>query len=99
MSPVDGILCLLDKILDFMDFEDLEKMACVWKFFCYTATMDKLYIKFDFEEISSDKESLTIKEKDSLSQDNQGVIKHGNKSAPSANSTLYRTDTARLTKE
>ena len=36
----------LDKILDYLTVDELTHIALVSKFFCYVATMDKLYVKF-----------------------------------------------------
>ncbi|CAI2380533.1 unnamed protein product [Moneuplotes crassus] len=60
IPPCEAILCLLDRIFSYYDFDDLEKMACVCRLFCYTATMDKLYScrinSIDSEGESSNKE-------------------------------------------
>lgn len=47
MKPQHGVLGLLDLIFDFLSFEDLEKMAVVCKLFCYAATLDRLYDKYE----------------------------------------------------
>ena len=104
MSPTDAILWVLDKIFDFLDFDDLENAALVWKFFCYTATMDKLYAKFDLDNLSTDSHRNEIKDnKDEKKWDSTSIgkptTKTGHKSNISAGSTFNRTDTARLTKE
>lgn len=61
--------------------------------------MDKLYIKFDFEDISCEEEKRMENENDLNSQENEKVIILGQKSMLSGNSTCYRTDTIRVTKE
>ncbi|CAI2377326.1 unnamed protein product [Moneuplotes crassus] len=40
------VLFLLDYIFDFLTLDELASMCLVNKFFCYVATMEKLYIKF-----------------------------------------------------
>jgi len=47
------ILVCLDKILDYLPLEDLSRMTAVNKFFCYTATLERLYEKFDIDETES----------------------------------------------
>ena len=47
INPKIAILGLLDKIFDYFTFEDLERVAWVWKLFWYVATLDKLYVKYE----------------------------------------------------
>mmetsp|Transcript_18592 Transcript_18592/g.21363 ORF Transcript_18592/g.21363 Transcript_18592/m.21363 type:complete len:104 (-) Transcript_18592:871-1182(-) len=42
-----GILCLLDQILDYLPFKDLERLIFVSKFFLFCATLEKLYQKYN----------------------------------------------------
>lgn len=53
MNPKSAILWLIDQIFDYLEIEDLEKVACVCRLFMYTATMEKLYQKFDITESDS----------------------------------------------
>lgn len=46
MKPKHGILCMLDKIFDFMDIDELERMAKVSRLFCFAATLERHYEKF-----------------------------------------------------
>lgn len=47
------VFACLDRILDYLPLEDLSRMTAVNKFFCYTATLERLYIKFEIEETES----------------------------------------------
>ena len=42
-----AFLGVLDLIFDYLPFEDLERVAGVWKFFWYTAFLDKLFEKYE----------------------------------------------------
>ena len=46
MKPKHGILCLLDRIFDFFDIEELGRMTGVWRLFCFAATLERNYTKF-----------------------------------------------------
>jgi hypothetical protein len=53
MEPEVGILALLDNIFDYFTVADLERMFSVCKYFCFVASMDKLYHKFGIFESSN----------------------------------------------
>jgi len=46
-SKREEVLLFLDLILDYLTFEELTQMFSVNKFFCYVATMERLYVKFN----------------------------------------------------
>mmetsp|Transcript_42913 Transcript_42913/g.50328 ORF Transcript_42913/g.50328 Transcript_42913/m.50328 type:complete len:183 (-) Transcript_42913:276-824(-) len=52
-DPSIAVLSLLDKIMDYLPLEDLTRMTAVNKFFCYVATLEKLYVKFGFSKTES----------------------------------------------
>mmetsp|Transcript_20483 Transcript_20483/g.22842 ORF Transcript_20483/g.22842 Transcript_20483/m.22842 type:complete len:145 (+) Transcript_20483:73-507(+) len=46
MKPKHGILCMLDKVFDYFDLEELERMTKVCRLFCFAATLERNYEKF-----------------------------------------------------
>lgn len=66
MEPKSGVLCLIDLIFDYFSFEDLEKMAKVWKLFWYVATLDCLLQKYG----NDDEQSNANSDKNSKLQSN-----------------------------
>jgi hypothetical protein len=58
-------MIIIDLIFDYFTFEDLEKMACVWKLFWYVATLDKLCDKYSKQrKKKSEKVALVRRVKD-----------------------------------
>lgn len=43
----------IDRIMDYLPLADLTRMTEVSKFFCYVATLEKLYIKFGLDDTES----------------------------------------------
>ena len=61
IEPQVAVMGMLDKIFDYLTIEELEKFALVCKFFCYVATLDKLYEKYGInEDFSSDLSSSPL---------------------------------------
>ena len=57
-KPEAGVLALLDVIFDYLTIHDLEKMVLVCKFFCFVATLDKLFDKFEIQHNSKVEQHL-----------------------------------------
>jgi len=55
LKPNLGVLSLLDKIWDYLEFDDLERLAPWWKLFWYVVTLDRLLEKYDHSYMSSKK--------------------------------------------
>ncbi|CAI2360247.1 unnamed protein product [Moneuplotes crassus] len=72
-ANVKVILLCLDRILDYLPIEDLCRATAVNKFFCYTATMERLYDKFRVEET----ESFVETELNALTEDWKSEQKKG----------------------
>ena len=73
LKPAEGVLCFLDKIFDYLDFEDLEKWVFWWKLFWYTVTLDRILEKYEEDLWSSIKTVDKIDEDlvENMSLDNQ----------------------------
>ena len=50
LKPSQGVLCVLDVIVDYLDFEDLERIALVSHLFWFVATQDRLLTKFESQD-------------------------------------------------
>lgn len=48
---------MLDRIFDYLEFDDLVKMTGAWRLFWYVATMESLYKKF---ELTSSSKTFSI---------------------------------------
>ena len=40
-------MCMIDMIFDYLDIQDLQIMTCVSKLFCFAATLERNYDKFN----------------------------------------------------
>jgi hypothetical protein len=94
LQPKFGVLGLLDKILDYLEFEELERVILVSKIFFYAATQEKLYIKFDLHSISS---TLSFQDEDVDKIMKKIKEKRSHKSIVSAVSTKIRSDSRACT--
>lgn len=94
LQPKFGVLALLDKILDYLEFEELEKVILVSKIFFYAATQEKLYVKFELHSKSS---SLSFDENDADKTLKKVKEKRSHKSVVSAVSTKVRSDSRACT--
>mmetsp|Transcript_28407 Transcript_28407/g.28194 ORF Transcript_28407/g.28194 Transcript_28407/m.28194 type:complete len:270 (+) Transcript_28407:95-904(+) len=73
MKPSQGVLCVLDKIFDYLDIEEIEAVSTGCKLFLYVATLDSIMLKYKHIPTFSSKKVLQIVEDHFL--DNQRTRK------------------------
>lgn len=100
MKPNKAIFWLLDKIFDYLTFEDLERVSLVCKFFCYAATLDRLFLKYELGHVKPTEgytdqeiEKIIAGALESMVPDDDNETVEREKGRISNQSTIHRTDT------
>lgn len=62
MKPTQGVLCVLDKIFDYLNIEEIEIVSTGCKLFLYVATMDSIMLKYKDLPTFSSKKVLQVVE-------------------------------------